>query len=103
MNDLISRQKAINTVNAMFKVCDTGSIEDFRDLMIAALTDLPPVRQWIPNQDRKPDIGEKVIWQFDYNGEHEFLIADRNNIVLLLDDAVAWMPLPEPYKGETNG
>lgn len=42
MDDLISRQKAINTVNAMFKVCDTGSIEDLRDLVIAALADLPP-------------------------------------------------------------
>ena len=47
MDDLISRQKAINTVNAMFKVCDTGSIEDFRDLMIAALADLPPSQPWV--------------------------------------------------------
>lgn len=99
MNDLISRQKAINTVNAMFKVCDTGSIEDFRDLMLAALADLPPSQQWIPTQCRKPDLNQKVIWQFDYRDGHEYLIGSRNDVMLLADSAVAWMPLPEPYKG----
>lgn len=102
MNDLISRQKAINTVNAMFKVCDTNSLEDFRDLMLAALADLPPSQQWIPTQCRKPDLNQKVIWQFDYRDGHEYLIGSRNDVMLLADSAVAWMPLPEPYKGEES-
>ena len=51
MDDLISRQKAINTVNAMFKVCDTNSLEDFRDLMLAALTDLPSSQPWMATDE----------------------------------------------------
>lgn len=51
MGDLISRQKAINTVNAMFKACDTGIIEDFRDLILAALADLPPTQPWVATDE----------------------------------------------------
>ena len=105
MNDLISRQKAINTVNAMFKVCDTGSIEDFRDLMLAALTDLPPVRQWIPCSEQLPDDGVNVLVQFIdgyteicrlLGGCWEVLYGEYTGV----HTAVAWMPLPEPYKGD---
>ena len=41
MTDPIDRQKAIDTVNAMFERCDTGSIEDYHDLMFEALKVLP--------------------------------------------------------------
>ena len=108
MNDLISRQKAINTVNAMFKVCDTGSIEDFRDLMLAALADLPPVRQWIPCSEQLPEEdtdvlitdedGDIDIAHYEYNSWSEDPIVEWWNYEHETY-AVAWMPLPEPYKG----
>ena len=41
MDDLISRQDAIQTAERMFKRCDTGSMEDYHDLLIEALTALP--------------------------------------------------------------
>ena len=40
-NNTIYRQDAIQTAERMYKRCDTGSIEDYHDLMIEALTALP--------------------------------------------------------------
>ena len=100
MIDLIDRQEAIK---ALCKAgCDSGhcgvSCDD-----VKAIEDLPPSQQWIPTHDRKPDLNQKVIWQFDYRDGHEYLIGSRNDVMLLADSAVAWMPLPEPYKGGNNG
>ena len=41
VGDMISRQASIQTAERMYKRCDTGSIEDYHDLMIEALTALP--------------------------------------------------------------
>jgi len=38
----------------------------------------------------------KIFWHY-YGGEYEFGIKDEDN------DAIAWMPLPEPYKAEGSG
>lgn len=39
--DAIDREKAIDTANVMYERCDTGSLEDYRDLMVEALRVLP--------------------------------------------------------------
>ena len=41
-SEYIRRDKAVETVNTMYERCDTGSMEDFRDLMIEALSALCP-------------------------------------------------------------
>ena len=46
MDDLISREKAINTAHSMRKVCDTDNIDDYHDLMVAALKDLPSAEKY---------------------------------------------------------
>lgn len=107
MDDLISRQKAINTVNAMFKACDTGIIEDFRDLILAALADLPPTLQWVPCKERLPeeDIdvlitdedGDIDIAHYEYNQWSEDPIVEWWNSEYRTY-AIAWMPLIEPYE-----
>ncbi len=38
----------------------------------------------------------KIFWHY-YGGEYEVGIKDEDN------DAIAWMPLPEPYKVESGG
>lgn len=102
MKELISKEAAIKTVFSMCCRWDTEDPNDLKLMLLSAFQDLPPVRQWIPTQDRKPDLNQKVIWQFDYRDKHEYLIGSRNDVMLLADDAVAWMPLPEPYKGDTT-
>lgn len=114
--DSISRQKAINTVKKMRAVCDTDSIEDYEALLETAIEALPSAQsepQWIPCSERLPhgscsDLVNVSIHDdsgdtpFDYtscgwvttDGEYWIVDNEINNHV------VAWMPLPEPYKGE---
>lgn len=41
MDDSISRRAAINTAKTMRDRCDTGDIDDYRDLMVESLMVLP--------------------------------------------------------------
>lgn len=53
MSDLISRQKAINTAENMYGVCDTGYMTDYKDLVIEALEELPSAERkgkWIEDK-----------------------------------------------------
>lgn len=61
-------------------------------------------QQWIPCSERLPDkdgiylvthrtFGKlEVTWNIFYGGEHASWLWN--------DEIIAWMPLPEPYKGE---
>lgn len=42
MDELISKQAVINTINAMRERCDTDDIDDYHDLMVEAIENLPP-------------------------------------------------------------
>lgn len=42
MNDLVKKDAVINTIDRLYKMCDTESISDYHDLMVAAVLDLPP-------------------------------------------------------------
>ena len=118
MSDLISRQAAIDAVS------HHGEIEnDYTDLYhdgycdgvydsVDILEDLPAAQQWTPCSEKPPEIDKEVLvtdgeiywvcslfespdiedglyqWEDNYGHWHEF------------ETWVAWMPLPEPYKGE---
>ena len=64
MNDLISRQVAYATALAMYVRCDTGDIEDYRDMMcesILALPSVQPEQQWIPVSELPNDNREVEV------------------------------------------
>ena len=102
MNDNISRQDAIDTVDDL-KACI--SVDGYWAWM-ERLKKLPSAQQWIPVSDRLPGYSEKVLVTF-YNK-----YIDRRTIGVsrcyvqkegFFSDqpfnytAIAWMPLPEPY------
>ena len=102
MDDLISRQAAINTAQVMYKRCDEN-IEDYRDLMVESIKVLPsaqPEQQWIPCSERLPSKADHI--------DNMVLVCYGNGSVRfntymngwVQGNPVAWMPLPEPYKGE---
>ena len=112
MNDLISRQAAIRAVNtALFPKINTAKDAE------KALRDLPPAQpHWIPCSERLPnsngcylvwrphfwggEIGMPAICYFDgQNTWHDSYGVDFER-TLQPNDVTAWMPLPDPYKGE---
>ena len=100
-NDLISREEAIK---ALCKAgCGSGycgvSCDD-----VMAIERLPSVYpKWIPCSERLPEYGESVLCYFgedeDFGVNH---IIDDEDGEWFIDGATAWMPLPEPWRGEKD-
>lgn len=130
MDDLISREAAIDALRYAqhrFTVADEaggmGTVKWSEDVIYFAaaervLTDLPsaqPEQRWIPCSKRLPEAGVRYQVTFE-SGEVGY--ADFRNKIFLSDgsakenvweteryyeddgEVIAWMPLPEPYKGE---
>lgn len=112
-NDCISRQSAYATALAMYVRCDTGDIEDYRDLMCESILALPSAQQWIPCSERLPEEEKKTYWvctDTEYQCEcrwtnNRFGIGEGEWGWSIFDTPqytkpIAWMPLPDPYKEE---
>jgi len=121
MSDLISRQDAIDTIEAK-EANEFGNYLEynvaFNDGLrsaVYAIEDLPSAQQWIPCSERLPnsngcylvwrphffggEIGMPSICYFDgQNTWHDSYGVDFER-VLSSDDVTAWMTLPEPYSG----
>ena len=82
-----------------------------------ALEDAQPEQQWIPCSERLPEIGEHYVSEpcivYCSNGAYGFAELEENIFGQVgwncerddeyhepLGEVLAWMPLPEPYKGE---
>ena len=110
----MTREEAIqilSTRDAHGVLCGyTSGVPEALDMAIEALSE--PKTGWIPVSEKLPD-KEKLVLVTD-NDSIEFgkLICGLFGGLWLIwvDDCwteaikvTAWMPLPEPYKGETNG
>lgn len=93
MNDLIYRQDAIDAIDV--KNVNKGIISALQSI----IEELPSAEQWIPMSERPPEKPGRYLvtncefvvdWNIWVNGE--WLYSNSA--------PVAWMPLPEPYKGD---
>ena len=117
MNDLISRQAAIDAI--------FGRSHEIIKMRIGNLPSAQPEQQWIPCSEKDaeyPCLACDVFGQifitdggivkingecydgtgFDFSNADEFLkgIKVGNAMRMLPRKIVAWLPLPEPYKGD---
>ena len=127
MSDLIDRQEAIehckkrlleSAYNNVQVVCDVSyTMQEIADNRIENwLKELPSGQQWIPCSERLPEYYCEVIVtvkeKYEYEKEYRYYtdIAEHlegDDWCTFNDwdegqdvEIVAWMPLPEPWKGE---
>ena len=111
-SDLIYRQDAIDAMNEvychieMIKKRPVNKIEQAMYLdMIGAVRSVPSAQQWIPCSDRLPEDGMKIIVQY---GDGSLGVIERVRLKIwnLINSpyakVVAWMPAPQPWKGEKD-
>lgn len=121
MDDLISRQDAIDTVKKMRECCDTEDINDYFDLLIEAFNVLPsaqPEQRWIPmhgyHSDPMPEERKVYLVTYETSGGKRYVRDLQTNYVgstppyigwskKVNGNVLAWMPMPEPYREEGKG
>lgn len=102
MSDLISRKALIEKIRK-YGICGSGYSDEERiNDVIDMIESEPTAQQWIPVEERLPKQGERIIGTFD-NGNGRVIVMEEQFFIQLLESPyplIAWMPLPEPYKGE---
>ena len=100
--DLIDRQAAIDELNREYRcgaVIDHCGLETAMDI----ISELPPAEpestQWIPVTERLPEVKQRVIVQYADGCIEIKRCIDAGHLQCFYARAVAWMPLPEPYRG----
>ena len=116
--DLIDRQAAIDALEKEKPtpfVNEDGSIDPFgagqqnqwyRDgIAIMSLPSAQPEHRWIPVSEKPPEETGTYITTIDY-GEYGLVTGQRyyhGGVIGWNDECViAWMPLPDPWKGEDD-
>ena len=108
MDDVISRQAAIDAIN---QICPIDTEYDCTLLdrvdVRCVLTDLPsaqPEQRWIPCSERLPKVRQWVLCQCRAGIIDVLRLTDdgcwyrKSNEIYMSGFVLAWMPLPEPYK-----
>ena len=120
MSDLISRQKVIEAiVNSPSRVQDENMpLTDkydgatFRQIEILGIIDtLPSAQEWIPVSERLPEKGGwyLVTWEDQFKTVRRVAVSEfiepkgltdiRHFEGFVMNEVIAWMPLPESYRG----
>lgn len=62
-----------------------------------------PQQRWIPCSERLPEHSCQTLvttkWDTEYSVEYGFYWGEDNKWGIITNNVIAWMPLPEPYKG----
>ena len=104
------------TVNPQFETWP--EVEDWNEVKKIGMIEIPierrePVMRWIPCEERLPEEGIRVQIQLDngwiitgfYDDGYWYSVPDCGDALngdAIQMDVLAWMPLPEPWKGEAE-
>ena len=116
MDDLISRKEAIDLLKQMRKDGDMVPWEG-KDVF-ARIRELPAEPHWIPVTERLPETTDAALTTYIVNGDRSRRYVEESSyygndgswsspwdeyrVAGTRIEVLAWMPLPEPYKGVTE-
>lgn len=108
-NEAVEHFRRVVEATANNNVYNVGFI-DALEFCIATLSTMPASDRWIPCSERMPDVAQRVL--LSARGMvmvgmlHSFgkyrLEPTGFSYVYPKDKIDAWMPLPEPYKGDNH-
>ena len=100
MNDLISRQAAIDALY---------NVDEYNGRSVEAIRNLSSAQRWIAVSEKPKKNGEYLVTKIDrithdriVDIAHYANFIHDNNGFYKTDAVIAWMPLPEPYRKETE-
>ena len=107
---MVDEKRLIEEIEKIFETDEENidcTLSDFAYHVFDCIKEQPKVGEWIPCSERLPekhvdvlvDFGDEnpiIAWYSSVNDTWKNSITDH----VIHIDAVAWMPLPEPYKGE---
>lgn len=100
--DYISRQAVINTIhqNCVFENEYNLTASRIKNL-VQQMSPVTPKKKtgWIPVSERLPEESKRYVVTTKYNDVMTDFYTGEG---FLGDDIIAWMPLPEPYKAESE-
>lgn len=124
IEDLPSAQPDLSDDGTLMMTVPHGILSDVKRVMVDEVgtkfckvmyQDEPERKkgEWIPVSERLPEVHRSIliatsqgyVAEGEYDGmydDHHKWIQYRWSATLWDDEVIAWMPLPEPYKGETR-
>lgn len=110
MSDLIERQAAIDALRTCYDT-ETISMDNGDEYInysdaVGGIEHLPsaqPEQRWIPVTEKLPEEGSYLVWMPFAPPKHRVTVAEYCDGYWNIKTPIsAWMPLPEPRKGETD-
>lgn len=111
MIDLIDRQDVIRVLQSMMQDCFPEAEEEL-DAVVTTVREIPsaePERKWIPVTEALPEKHQRVLVTIKrIDGEMRVRSGNYFDDYFWIDngdywkcnEVLAWMPLPEAYRGE---